>query len=719
MNAAASIVMSDAAGTQARPSVLLVDDNPANLIALSAVLKPLGARLVEAASGAEALAAIENEEFAVALLDVQMPEMDGFEVASRIRAMVTRRELPIIFLTAIHRDDGFAKRGYATGAADYITKPFDAEIVRARVKAFVDLFQQRESIRSAQVALRTSERDDALRRLVAFERISTAALGAGDLDGFLRELLTVFTSAAEAADSATILLRDGDRLVVRASIGLLDDAENEFSLNMGEGFAGRVAAERTALEIGADEISQLVISKWIKQRGTRVLYGVPLIHDDAVVGVAHIGSRQKTRFEEADKSLFRAVVDRAAWAVAQHVRLTRLYELERQARADAEAASRAKDEFLATVSHELRTPLNAILGWTVTARTKAPPEVDRALAVVERNARAQARIVEDILDTARIASGKLSLQIGEVRLESSVAAAVEALKLAADAKRISVKVAVDPTATMQGDPDRIQQIVWNLLSNALKFSLPGGEVGIDVVRADAIVRITVRDSGEGIHPSFLPHVFEPFRQADSSTTRRHAGLGLGLSIVKHVAAAHGGSVTAQSDGPGQGASFVVELPVVAPAQEGVPRPPLRPRATSGDDGVIRLDGVKVLVVDDEDAGRSVLVDVLRDRGAVIAEASSAHSAFEELVRFRPDVIVSDITMPGGDGYGFIRAVRALPAERGGRTRAVAMATDPRGHDGERAIAAGFETYLSKPIDLERLLSLVADLANGDGAPLST
>src|SRR5688500_12749370 len=223
------------------PSVLLVDDTPANLLTLSAVLKPLGARLVEARSGPEALAHLEKETFAVALLDVQMPEMDGFEVAEKMRTMQHGRELPILFLTAIHRDERYLRKGYATGAADYITKPFDADILRARVKAFVDLFEQREQVRRAQVGLRTRERDEALRKLIAFERISTAALRTSDLSAFLKELLEIFLAAADAADSATILLKDGEHLKVHACLGINEEIDERFTVRLGEGFAGKIA----------------------------------------------------------------------------------------------------------------------------------------------------------------------------------------------------------------------------------------------------------------------------------------------------------------------------------------------------------------------------------------------------------------------------------------------------------------------------------------------
>jgi signal transduction histidine kinase/DNA-binding response OmpR family regulator len=822
-------------------SVLLVDDTPANLFALSAVLKPLGARLVEARSGAEAVDLVAREQFAVVLLDVQMPGMDGFEAAGKIRTMDHGRELPIIFLTAIHRDESFAKQGYASGAADYITKPFDADIVRARVKAFVDLFEQREQIRRAQVGLRTRERDEAIRRVIAFERIATAALETPDLSLFLKQLLGIFMSAADAADSACILLRDGEQLTMHACVGVNEEVDERLSMRIGEGFAGMIAKNRAHAELADASSSNLVKSQWLRARATKGLYGVPLLYEGEVLGVAHIGSRGAATFPDVEKRLFGAMADRAASAVATHLKRTRLHEVlmsapamisivkfpamtielanpgfrtlfrgrdlvghhvsetgldadaiavleraystgetiaydelvvhgdfaangeqeerifrftaqplrngagivdsvvtfafdvtahvqgrraieaheaertqllarETEARAAAEVASQAKDAFLATVSHELRTPLNAILGWTVTARAKAPPELDRALGIVERNARAQARIIEDVLDISRIVSGKLRLDIQPVDMADIVQAVVDSVRPAAEAKDIVVDVTSEQVERVPADADRIQQVLWNLVSNALKFTPKGGRVAVGVQASADEVIVRVTDTGEGIEPSFLPHVFEPFRQGDASSTRRHSGLGLGLAIVKQLVYAHGGTIRALSDGAGKGATFEVAIPFKASskAPQVVMRAPSEPPARP-DGEALRLDGLKILVVDDEEDARLLLRDVLTERGASVAEASSAHAGFTELERFRPDVIVSDIAMPGGDGYGLIRAVRKLTADRGGRTPAIALTAHARESDGERAFAAGFQRYASKPVDLDRLVSMVANL----------
>jgi CheY-like chemotaxis protein len=367
-----------------------------------------------------------------------------------------------------------------------------------------------------------------------------------------------------------------------------------------------------------------------------------------------------------------------------------------------------KDEFLATVSHELRTPLNAILGWTVTARAKATPEIDRALEIVERNARTQARLIEDVLDVSRVVSGKLRIDPTDVVLEEVILASVDAVRQAAQAKGIDLDINVPERAQVRVDGQRLQQVVWNLLSNAIKFTPKGGRVTIEAVIEPSALVLTVRDTGEGIDPAFLPHIFEPFRQADASTTRRHGGLGLGLAIVKQIVDAHGGTIVPTSGGRGQGAVFRLELPR-EPRTDSI-RARALDRASVPVDPEASLEGLTVLVVDDDPDARLLLASALGDRGAEVVTAASAGAAFDEIVRVRPDIVVSDIAMPGGDGYGLMRAVRGLAPERGGRTPAIAVTAHARSIDGERAYAAGFQAHLAKPVDIVRLVSLVRGLA---------
>jgi signal transduction histidine kinase/ActR/RegA family two-component response regulator len=387
---------------------------------------------------------------------------------------------------------------------------------------------------------------------------------------------------------------------------------------------------------------------------------------------------------------------------------------ERLLRNEAEMASRAKDEFLATVSHELRTPLNAILGWTVTLRRRnVADDVDRALAIVERNARLQTKLIEDVLDIARIISGKLALNLGPTNVAEAATAAVETVTPAADAKQITVSIDVpDKSLTITADADRLQQIVWNLLANAVKFTPKYGSVAMRAYRDGSDVCISVTDTGEGMRRDVLPLVFEPFQQADASTTRRHGGLGLGLAIVKRLVSAHGGVVRAESEGEGKGATFTVRLP----ARAAVPAISRAPRATASVSAfrdalgeAPRLDGLRLLVVDDEEDALTLVREALSEQGAEVHVAASAREALEKFTRLRPDVIVSDIGMPEADGFFLIRKIRALPIDQGGRTPAVALTAYARTDDAQRAFAAGYQMHVAKPVEPTQLATVVANL----------
>jgi PAS domain S-box-containing protein len=421
------------------------------------------------------------------------------------------------------------------------------------------------------------------------------------------------------------------------------------------------------------------------------------------------------RYGEDDLAFAEDFARRAAMAIENALALKDAEdarENERWLRTEAELASRAKDEFLATVSHELRTPLNAILGWTVTLRGRKPPEdVDRALAVVERNARVQAKLIEDVLDVSRIISGKLSLNLGPTNMAEVVRAAIETVTPAAEAKQIAMNAEIpDESLTITADANRTQQIVWNLLSNAVKFTPKGGRVLVQVHREGSDVRLRVTDTGEGIRPAVLPHIFEAFRQADASTTRRHGGLGLGLAIVRQLVAAHGGSVRAESEGLGLGATFVVELPARS-AVPAIGRSPTRAAALDAQPAAHapRIEGLRLLVVDDELDALALVGEVLREYGADVHVASSADEAFSKMVAVKPDVIVSDVGMPDVDGYALIRRIRTLAADEGGRTPAVALTAYASAEDARRAFAAGYQAHATKPVDPVHLATLVANL----------
>ena len=386
---------------------------------------------------------------------------------------------------------------------------------------------------------------------------------------------------------------------------------------------------------------------------------------------------------------------------------------EKAARAEAEAANRLKDEFLSTLSHELRTPLTSIIGWTNLMRAgQVRGEVQaQALETIERNAKVQSRLIEDLLDLSRIISGKLLLETREVNLDTVVSNSIEVVRPAANAKGIQLTYECEPGGkTISGDSARLQQVAWNLLSTAVKFTPEGGSVRVRLAREGARVRFSVNDTGRGIPAEFLPHVFDRFRQADSATTRAYGGLGLGLAIVRHLAELHGGEVRAESAGEDQGSTFSVAFPlaqVAAPcscqteAAESVVSPS-RPA---------RLAGVRVLVVDDEQDTRKLISTVIAQSGAEVTACASAGEALEKLKTWQPHILMSDIGMPGEDGYALIKQVRALPPERGGRTPAAALTAYARDEDRGRALAAGFQLHIAKPFNPRELLAAVSDLQN--------
>jgi signal transduction histidine kinase/CheY-like chemotaxis protein len=388
---------------------------------------------------------------------------------------------------------------------------------------------------------------------------------------------------------------------------------------------------------------------------------------------------------------------------------------EKEARAKAEEADRAKDQFLALVSHELRTPLSPILAWSRMLKTESlPPENQRAaFDAIERNAAAQAQLVEDLLDVSRIVSGKLRLVARPIALGPVIEAAVESLRPSAEARQIRLELALDPHAgQVLGDPDRLQQVVWNLVSNGIKFTPRGGQVSVALERSDAHVQLTVSDTGEGIEREALPRVFERFWQKEAGPARRQGGLGLGLAIVRHLVELHGGEVAAHSEGPGQGAVLTVRLPRMVPSEHA--QDARHPRLSAADPrsrtDAARLDGVAVLVVDDEPDSNEIMMALLASRGAEVRVAASARQALAILDRWRPDILVSDIGMPGEDGYALIRQVRSRPPERGGSIAAVALTAYARVEDRVRILNAGFQMQVTKPVDPDEFVAVVSSIA---------
>lgn len=384
-----------------------------------------------------------------------------------------------------------------------------------------------------------------------------------------------------------------------------------------------------------------------------------------------------------------------------------LLESERAARSHAERASRIKDEFLATLSHELRTPLSAILGWCSVANDKLArrEEVDRAIEVSERNARVQARLIEDLLDLTRLQAGALHLDLATIRLDVPVRAALQAVRPTADAKSLSIELVAEESAPLvHADAGRLQQVVSNLLVNAVKFTPAGGTIRVSVGAVGGRAQLSVTDSGEGLDASFVPHLFTRFRQADSSTTRRHGGLGLGLSIVDNLVRLHGGDVRAASPGKNAGSTFTVTLPIATqPATTESERPSSEPVA-------LDLRGIRVLVIDDEADVRSAVSRLLEKRGAEVTTLEGGKEVVALLARFRPHVLLIDIGMPDEDGYSLIRRIRQLSEGAGGKIPAISLTAHAREEDRDRALAAGFQNHLPKPVELASLIASIRALS---------
>jgi PAS domain S-box-containing protein len=559
------------------------------------------------------------------------------------------------------------------------------------------------------------------------ERLSAfLARAAGLLGSSLDERETVRVLAAlaapELADWAGVDLPAPDGRLLRVALASADPARAELYWDLArrfppDGLRGAVSTqvlrtgepwlaatlEGAALEGLCEGAEHL---RLVKETGLCSALAVPLASRGHVLGVLWLGGTDPRRpLGAAELRVARELADRVGVALEN----ARLYR-------EAQDVNRAKDEFLATLSHELRTPLNAIVGWTHLLRTSAldTSTSQRALETIERNARLQSQLIADILDVSRIVSGKLRLEREPVGLGPLLAAAVDAVRPLAEGKGLQVEAAIpSPGPQVLGDAGRLQQVAQNLLSNAIKFTPAGGCIRTTLRCSGALAEVIVEDDGVGIAPDFLPHVFERFRQFDSSTTRAHGGLGLGLAITRHLVDAHGGSVEAASEGADRGSTFTVRLPVLAGAGAGAPGERAREQARP-----VELGGVRVLVVDDDALGRQALGTILERAGASVAHASTSNEAFDTLASFRPHVMVSDLGLARGDGFSLVARVRALPPEHGGATPALAVTAHAQAEEMARALRAGFQLHLAKPVDPEELAAAVARLAAGPPLPPS-
>ena len=636
------------------PRILMVDDHPGNLLALEAVLGPLGHAMVRAQSADEAFRHLIDGDFAVILMDVQMPGTDGFAAAALIKQREKTRTIPIIFITALSRDPSFVFQGYEHGAVDYILKPFEPTILRSKVAVFIQLHEQREELARQGALLREDDRARADRRYRALCDSVPVSVWVTNHTGKVeycnqRMLETCGVSQAELA-------RDGWISSVHA-----EDR-------------GRVEAAWTSALRG--------------------------MHRVEVEFRMHCGN--EVRWQLGCIAPGDGDEQHPAWIVTATD-----IDAQKTAQQEAERANILKDEFLATVSHELRTPLNAMLGWSQTLLDESldPQRTRLALEAIARNARTQSEIIADILDVSRIVTGKLSVEQAKMSLSPVVLTALDVVRSAADAKSITLTAQLhDEDCQVLGDAGRLKQVLWNLMSNAIKFTPKGGTVTVETRNVDGDLWVTVDDNGTGIAPEFLPFVFDRFRQADSSSTRTYGGLGLGLAIVKQLVELHGGQVRVTSRGLGHGTRFVVSLPVCG-------RGPITGQfaTVAPSKAVSSIGGRRVLLVDDDADSRELLELVFSRKGAVVQTARSVPEALERMAEVVPELIVSDIGMPGEDGYSFMRKVRALSREQGGLVPSIALTGFAREDDADRVRDAGFHAHMPKPVEPKNLLALVEQL----------
>ncbi|MDZ7966457.1 MAG: response regulator [Nostoc sp. DedSLP03] len=648
--------------SEPRVTILHVDDNEANRYVVTRILQNAGFSVVEAATGTTGLEAVANFQPDLIILDVQLPDISGFEVCRQIKANPETAFIPVLHLSASFIQSQDKAEGLDSGADAYLVQPVEP----------IELLAT-------------------LRSLLRIRRAEEAALSSA------REWQTTFDSMKDGVslvDREGIILRCNRammQLFGKPYHEILGYAHHELmsaELGIGDGACFRRAKEthqRQVLEFQSKEQwFAKTIDPVLDEHGT--LTGAVFILSDIT---------ERKRAE--------------ALLQEQNDRLNQLMISLQQQTEQAQQANRIKDEFLAVLSHELRSPLNPILGWARILQKSHhdAAKTQYALETIERNAKLQAQLIEDLLDVSRILQGKLALNTVPVGLTFTIKAALETVRLAAEAKSIQIQTIFEPNVgQVLGDSGRLQQIVWNLLSNAIKFTSEGGRVEVrletieDEVNTAKYTQITVSDTGRGISGDFLPYVFDYFRQADGTTTRKFGGLGLGLAIVRNLVELHGGTVQAASPGEGQGAVFKVKLPLIAASKLNQVNTADRDRSD------FNLNGLQTLLVDDDRDSREFIAFVLEQYGAQVTEADSAHDALNNLMQAKFDLLISDIGMPDMDGYTLIRQIRKQPPEQGGEIPAIALTAYAGEIDRQQALAAGFQQHISKPIELEVLIKAI-------------
>ena len=645
---------------------LLLEDSLLDAELTEAMLTEGGinCELIRVETGADFLAALETEAFDLILADYALPSFDGISALEIARNLFP--EVPFIFVSAALGEE-LAIEALKNGATDYVLKQGLGRLVPSVQRALRSAKERRERKR-AEESLQKSEAR--YRRIV-----DTSYEGIWMID---EETQTEYVNQR----LSQMLGYPAEEILGRSLFDFMDQADGiaaQEKLDWLKGEGSDLKEGRLRCKDGS-YIWTLISARAIFGEENQFLGAIAMLTD--------ITDRKRTESER-----------------------DRLLQLEQLARAEAEAANRIKDEFLAVLSHELRSPLNPILGWAKLLQSRKFDEkaLKKALQTIERNAKLQAQLIEDLLDVSRILQGKLNLNMIPVNLASTIEATMETVRLAAEAKAIQIEMMLDRTVgKVLGDSARLQQVLWNLLLNAVKFTPTGGQVNVRLECIDAQAQITVSDTGKGIDPDFLPHVFDYFRQGDSTTTRKFGGLGLGLAIARHLVEMHGGTVGAQSLGEDKGASFTVSLPLIKDA------------ATINDDtnadsstavfAASPLMGLQILIVDDNADTRDFFTFVLEQFGAIVTAVASGNEALQALTQSKPDILLSDIGMPEMNGYMLIEQVRTLEAQGGGKQiPAIALTAYAGEIDQQQALKAGFQQHIVKPVAPEELLMAISNL----------
>jgi signal transduction histidine kinase/DNA-binding response OmpR family regulator len=687
--------------------VLLVDDNPQDRLltkrALAAEFSDLD--LSEAVSQEQLDVALREAAFDLVITDFQLRWTDGLKVLEAVHAIAP--DLPVVMFTNTGSEE-IAASAFRLRVADYIVKaPGHFGRLAHGVRVALKNVSDRQAL-EASVRRHTD-------RTAFMNRASTVLATSLDYETTLTAVANLVVPAI--ADWCTVdIVVDGKTARLAVAHTDPDRAEAARTLQRYEdptvpSSVAHVIQTKTPALIPVITEEMILTAargdaepvRLIRALGLVSYICVPLVAHGKTLGALTLATAEsQRRFAEDDLTFAQDLAHRAALAVDNA-----------QTYHQIQLADRLKDEFLATLSHELRTPLNAILGYARLLQGGAVTgeKMTRALDVVERNASALTQMVEEVLDVSRIVSGKMRLSIQAVDLPTVVQSAIESVSPAADAKELRVQTTIDPDAgPISGDPDRLQQIVWNLVSNAVKFTPKGGRIQVRVERVNSQVDIVVSDTGVGIKPEFLPHLFERFRQADSTTTRHFGGLGLGLAIVRHLVELHGGSVEAISEGEGKGATFRLRLPLMIvhakPAVEERRKPT---RAPSSSPTVTKLVGIHVLVLDDDPDALSLLTEILELAGARVTTLDSAAQVLDQIGTLRPDVLISDIGIPDMDGFALIRRIRESPNPNVRNTPAIALTAYARSQDRVKALDAGFQTHIAKPADPAELVAAIGAL----------